>query len=188
MRLPGGLPGAVALAVAACARGGESRLEATWTADSVEVRLAGPAAAVACDGARLLVTAMAGDTGVGVLLAAGDSGGPVAAGRYPVADPGAGPLPRPGAALALRMPGEGGSRGFQGRDGAVELASAGTGWEGRLEGRLVSLDEAETLAVTGRFRVAGPVPPGTCDDPEAPGPSGEDPPPEPADSGAPGLP
>src|SRR5690606_23575988 len=129
----------------------------------------------------------------GVLLAAGDSGGPVAAGRYPVADPGAGPLPRPGAALALRMPGEGGSRGFQGRDGTVELAAAGAGWEGRFEGRLVSLDGAETLAVDGRFRVAGPVPPGACDDPEAPAlpdeayPA-EDPPPEAADSGAARLP
>src|SRR5690606_40326445 len=75
---------------------------------------------------------------LGVLLAAGDSGGPVAAGRYPVADPGAGPLPRPGAALALRMPGEGGSRGFQGRDGTVELAAAGAGWEDRKSTRLNS--------------------------------------------------
>ena len=35
---------------------------------------------------------------------------------------------------------------------------------------LVSLDEAESLSVTGRFGVAGPVPAGACDDSAAAGP------------------
>ena len=150
--LPGGL---------ACGPG-SARLEARWVADSVPVRWTAPAAAIRCDAGRLLITAAADDSGFGVLLAGADSGAP-AAGRYPVADPAAGALPRPGAALALRLPGEGGSRGYQGRAGEVTLAPDGQGWRGSFDAPLVSLEGDETLAVAGRFRVAPPAT-GACDD------------------------
>ncbi len=154
---------AALLLTGACADG-ESRLEAAWTRDSVSGRFAAPATAVRCDGGRLLVTALAGDTGFAVLVAGRDSAaGTDLFGSHPVADPGAGAIPGPGAALALRMPGEGGSRGYQGRDGTVDLAAAGPGWSGRFEGRLVSLDAAETLAVEGRFRTGAALP-AACDD------------------------
>ncbi len=157
--------GAVAAAAMACGGDGEARLELSWSRDSTSGRFEAPATAVRCDGARLLVTAIAADTGFGVLLAGPDpTAGSIPAGRLAVADPGAGALPHPGAALSFRVPGEGGSRGYQGRDGVVELAPAGAGWSGRFDGRMVSLDAAETLAVEGRFRVAGPVPAGACDD------------------------
>jgi hypothetical protein len=148
----------------ACA-GGSAGLELSWSRDSTSGRFEAPAAAVSCDGGRLLVTAIAGDTGFGVLVTGPDSASDsIPGGRLAVADPGAGPLPRPGAALSFRMPGEGGSRGYQGRDGTVELAREGSGWSGRFGGRMVSLDAGETLAVEGRFRVAGPLPAGACDD------------------------
>jgi hypothetical protein len=151
-------------AVAACAGGG-ANLELSWSRDSASGRFEAPAAAVRCDGGRLLVTAIAGDTGFGVLVAGPDSASDsMPGGRLTVADPGSGPLPRPGAALSFRMPGEGGSRGYQGREGSLELAADGPGWSGRFDGRMMSLDAAETLAVEGRFRVAGPVPAGACDD------------------------
>ena len=156
---------AVAAAVMACAGGGDARLEVSWNRDSTSGTFNAPAAAVRCDGGRLLVTAIAGDTGFGVLVTGPDStSDSIPGGRLTVADPGAGPLPRPGAALSFRMPGEGGSRGYQGREGTLELASDGPGWSGRFDGRMVSLDAGETLAVEGRFRVAGPVPAGACDD------------------------
>ncbi|HSE28834.1 MAG TPA: hypothetical protein VLA95_11450 [Gemmatimonadales bacterium] len=163
MRLRAGL---LAAAVAtACSGGGRARLEASWTRDSVSGRFAAPATAVRCDGGRLLVTAIAGDTGFGVLVAGPDSASDsIPGGRLTVADPGAGPLSRPGAALSFRMPGEGGSRGYQGREGTLELAADGPGWSGRFDGRMVSLDAGETLAVEGRFRVVGPAPAGVCDD------------------------
>lgn len=157
--------GAVAAAAMACGGSAEARLEVTWRRDSTAGRFAAPAVAVRCDGARLLVTAIAADTGFGVLLAGPDpTADSIPAGRLAVADPGAGPLPRPGAALSFRVPGEGGSRGYQGREGMLELAADGHGWSGRFGGRMVSLDAGETLAVEGRFRVAGPVPAGACDD------------------------
>src|SRR5690606_33090012 len=107
--------------------------------DSASGRFEALARAVRCDGGRLLVTAISADTGFGVLVTGPDSASDsIAGGRLAVADPGAGPLPRPGAALSLRMPGEGGSRGYQGRDGVVELAPAGAGWSGRFDGRMVS--------------------------------------------------
>jgi hypothetical protein len=162
--LRAGLVLAAAVTTPACAGGGAG-LELSWRRDSTSGRFEAPAGAVRCGDGRLLVTAIAGDTGVGVLVAGPDStSDSIPDGRRAVADPGAGPLPRPGAALSFRMPGEGGTRGYQGRDGTVELEREGAGWSGRFDGRLVSLDAAETLAVEGRFSVAGPVPAGTCDD------------------------
>jgi hypothetical protein len=153
------------LLAAACAGAPDSRLEAYWTADSAEGRFQAPATARLCAGNRLLITAIQGDSGFGVLVLGADStgGGPPATGAHPVGDP-AVPLPRPGAALSLRASGEGGSRGYQGRDGTVELAADGSGWSAEFEGRLVSLDGGETLAVAGRVRVPAPVPAGACDD------------------------
>lgn len=151
-------------AVAACTGGGAG-LELSWSRDSTSGRFEAPTAAVRCGGGRLLVTAIAGDTGFGALVAGPDSASDSIPGdRLTVADPGAGPLPRPAAALAFRIPGEGGSRGYQGREGTVELTREGAGWWGRFDSRMVSLDGGETLAVEGRFRVAGPVPAGACDD------------------------
>ncbi len=153
------------MAVLGCGVGGRTRLEVSWRRDSLSGRLAAPATAIRCGNGRLLVTTVAGDTGFGLLFAGPDStSDSIPGGSLPVADPGVGPLPRPAAALSLRMPGEGGSRGFQGREGTLELAADGAGWSGRFDGRMVSLDAGETLAVEGRFRVAGPVPLGACDD------------------------
>jgi hypothetical protein len=159
-----GLLVAGACAVTACAGGGTG-VELSWSRDSTSGRFEAPATAVRCDGGRLLVTAIAGDTGFGVLVSGPDSASDsIPGGRLTVADPGAGPLPRPGAALSFRMPGEGGSRGYQGREGTLDLAADGPGWSGRFEGRMIALEAGETLAVEGRFRVGGPVPAGTCDD------------------------
>ncbi len=159
-----GLLVACATAVTACA-GDRAGLELSWSRDSASGRFEAPAAAVRCSGGRILATAIAGDTGFGILMAGPDStSDSIHVGRLAVADPGAGPLPRPAAALSFRVPGEGGSRGYQGREGMLELAADGHGWSGRFGGRMVSLDAGETLAVEGRFRVAGPVPAGACDD------------------------
>ncbi|MGH7586792.1 MAG: hypothetical protein ACREMH_11125, partial [Gemmatimonadales bacterium] len=143
------------------------RLEVDWESDSLSGRLAGPAAATWCTGrGRLLVSASAGDSGFAVMVLPADSlaAAPVP-GSYPVADPGAGRILRPLAALALRRQEESRGAGYQSRSGSLDLTtSEGGGWRAEFDGRIVSISGNETLAVRGEFRLAADPVAGACDD------------------------
>lgn len=137
-----------------------ARLEATWTSTDTSLaagRLtAGAQAAWCAVAARLEVTGIREDQGIGLALYPADA---IGAGSYPAFDPGIDTLiPRPGAAGALRWFTEQRLEAFQSDSGAVELTAAGEGFDARFGLRMVSLDRPETLRVTGTARglVAGP--------------------------------
>jgi hypothetical protein len=171
-RLGRGLAASLVLAGCARERGGD-RLEAEWQGDSLRGRLEVPAIATWCTGrSRLLVAASAGDSGFAVTVLPADSlAATPAAGTYPVGDPGAGTVPRPSAALALRRQEESRGAGYQSRSGSLELATgARGGWRAEFDGRIVSIDGRETLDVRGRFLLQGAPVEGTCDDTTSAGP------------------
>ncbi|MBK7717287.1 MAG: hypothetical protein IPI38_18115 [Gemmatimonadetes bacterium] len=164
---PASLPAAslaLLIACTACQSDAPSgaRLEASWTATDTNLaagKLAAGAQSAWCPvAARLEVTAVREDQGLGLALYPEQAIGP---GSYPVFDPGIDTLtPRPGAAGALRWFTEQRLEAFQSDSGTVELTAAGEGFDARFGLRLVSLDRPETLRVTGTATglVAGPCP------------------------------
>ena len=143
-----------ALALAACGplgRLGEGRLEATWTG-SDHGRLSGSATAIWCPGAHIAqLTGMSGDTGVALLVHPADS---LAAGRYPILEPGSARTTSPAAALGLRLLGPNAVVGYQGATGALVIERMAAG---RLSGRFESTAKvvgplAGTVKLTGRFQ------------------------------------
>ncbi len=157
-------PGLVllALVVSACsgavkgsARG--TRVEVAWTGADTG-RLAGAAVAEWCgEPPRLEITAVQGDSGVGIVLYPTDT---VRADSYPVLSPERADSSRPAAAVALRWFGETAVKGFRGDSGSVIVAPSP---DGRLSGRFTagfqSATDASRLHATGTFRNLTVVPP-----------------------------
>jgi hypothetical protein len=123
-------------------------MEVEWVgADTTQTQL--PARALWCrEGHWLEVTALLGDTGVGVVVYPEDS---MRAGEYAVHDPT--DSLASGAAVALRWFGENAVYAFQGRSGSVTVTDESDGTvRGQFEARVVSVLRPETLAVAGTFR------------------------------------
>jgi len=151
------VPGGVlwcALALAACGSLGglgEGRLEAAWTG-SDQGRFSGRANAIWCPGAHIAqLTGMSGDTGVALLVHPADS---LAAGRYPIVEPGSARTTAPAAALGLRLLGPNAVVGYQGASGVLVIERVAAG---RLSGQFESTAKvvaalAGTVKLTGRFQ------------------------------------
>ncbi|MEP6572811.1 MAG: hypothetical protein ABJD11_08945 [Gemmatimonadota bacterium] len=140
MKLQSWLLLTAALELVGCGTGSDGgRLEASWSGGPDTGRISAPAVARWCaPGHRLEVTAVLGDTGVGVVVYPTDS---VRSGTYKVFNP-TGAALRPGAAIAARWFTETAIRGAQGDSGTVTLE---TDRNGRLSGTV----SAATLGVPG---------------------------------------
>ena len=139
-----------ALALAGCGHR-SGRMDANW-AGAETGRMSGRAWAVWCREARVAVgTGTSGDTGVSLLIHARDS---LAAGRYPIVEPGNARRTAPGAALGLRLLGRTAVVGYQGRTGMLTLEQAAPGRvTGRFEANAkIASALAGTVKLTGRFR------------------------------------
>jgi len=147
-RLPSAALGAALLAACGPARQHEGVMEIEWVgADTTQIRA--PATALWCqEGHWLEVTALLGDTGVGVVVYPQDS---LRAGQYAVGDPT--DSVASGAAVALRWFGENAVYAFQSRSGSVTVANESDGTvHGQFDAHVVSVMRPETLAVAGTFQ------------------------------------
>lgn len=165
-----------ALVLAGCSRGagkpGQSgaRLEVEWTGADTG-KLAAAATAEWCGNPPMLeITALQGDSGIGILLYPTDT---VRADSYPVLPPERADSSRPSGAVALRWFGEAAVKGFRSDSGSVVVTRSA---DGRLSGRfsagLQSATDTSRLHATGTFRGLIVVPParGCAPRPAAPPP------------------
>jgi len=159
-----GRPGLVLLALVVTACSGAAngnahgaRVEVEWTGADTG-RLAGTAVAEWCtEPPRLEITALQGDTGIGIVLYPTDT---VRADSYPVLPPERADSTRPAAAVALRWFGETAVKGFKGDSGSVIVApSPGRRLSGRFSAGLQSATDTSRLRATGSFRQLTVVPP-----------------------------
>lgn len=120
--------------------GGDGRLTARWTAsgDTSTATLTAPVTGRWCEGpSRLDLRAVAGDTGLGLVIYPSDSS--AMEGEYLVLAPGGRLQVRPSAAVALRWVGKVMVQGWWGDSGLVTLAGGRVrGLSGRGAARLVS--------------------------------------------------
>lgn len=126
------------------------RLEANWTGAD-KGRMSGPATALWCGAGKIAqVTAIQGDTGLGLLIHATDS---LVAGRYPIVDAASARARAPGAALGLRLIGQAAVVGYQGRSGTLTLEQVGGARiSGRFDAKAVpAAASAGSISVNGRF-------------------------------------
>jgi hypothetical protein len=152
----------LALALAGCGAVGtgprDGRLDAAWSG-TTKGRMSGTATAVWCNAARIAqVTAIQGDTGLGLLIHATDS---LVPGAYPISEPARARAKAPGAALGLRLVTEVAVVGYQAGGGTLTVEEAGGA---RISGRFDAKASAPapasgTLSVNGRF-LDVPVVPG----------------------------
>jgi len=157
-------PAVVALAFgrAGCGATGsaprDGRLDAAWVG-STKGRMSGTATAIWCSVARIAqVTAIQGDTGLGLLIHASDS---LVAGPYPISEPASARARAPGAALGLRLLTQVAVVGYQAGGGTLTVEQVGGA---RISGRFDAKASAPapasgTLTVNGRF-LDVPVAPG----------------------------
>jgi hypothetical protein len=145
---------AVALGLFGCgamARDREKgRLEANWTG-AVKGRMNGHATAIWCGAGKIAqLTAIQGDTGLGLLIHATDS---LVAGPYPIVDAASAQTRAPGAALGLRLITQAAVVGYQGRGGTLTLEQVGGARiSGRFEARAIpAAMSAGSISVNGRF-------------------------------------
>lgn len=136
---------------AAGAQPGHGRVEVVWGGAS-KGQMRGTATAVWCKAARIAqVTAILGDTGLGLLLRSRDS---LATGAYPITEPTAShDSAEPTAALGLRLITQVAVAGYQGRSGSVVLERiAPTGVSGRFSAKAGAPgNPADTISLSGRF-------------------------------------
>jgi len=138
--------------LAACtgsASGDTGRLTASWKGGD-SGRLAAPANAAWCSvGGLLEIMAVAGDSGIAVLLYPTDG---IRSGNFTVIDPLREPVHAGGAALAARWPSADQIIGFRGVSGKVALRVENGQLAGDLEGLLLRPGaEAESLHFTASF-------------------------------------
>jgi hypothetical protein len=170
---------ALVLCVAAACNplGGDGRLTARWTAsgDTSTAMLTAPVTGRWCVGpSRLDIRAVAGDTGLGIVIYPSDSS--VMHGEYTVLAPDRGLQVRPSAGVALRWVGKVMVQGWWGDSGSVTLAGGLVrGLSGRGAARLVSglgPDSVTTLAFEfSGVRVRNDT---LCDAPDRPAPVSTD--------------
>jgi hypothetical protein len=153
--------GALAMLIAGCsgrnAKTTDSpRMEVQWTGADTG-RMAGPATAEWCGVLRVLViSGVAGDTGVAIALYPRDS---IRPDSYPVVRPERAESVPPASALALRYFAETAVKGYQGDSGRVLLDVAADGrLSGRLSGALKSANDGTRLHAAGTFRNLRVVP------------------------------
>jgi hypothetical protein len=150
---------AAAVALAGCGPWG-GRFDASWTG-SEKGRMSGQATAAWCRETHTAVlTAVRGDTGVSLLIHPAES---LAAGRYPILEPGSARQTVPAAAAALRLVSTTAVVGYQSQSGTLTLESAaGGGLSGRFEVTAkITSERAGTVKLTGRFRDVRLAPGGT---------------------------
>jgi hypothetical protein len=170
---------ALALCVAAGCHplGGDGRLTARWTApgDTSTATLTAPVTGRWCVGPdRLDIRAVAGDTGLGLVIYPSDSS--AMHGEYTVLSPERRLQVRPSAAVALRWVGKVMVQGWWGDSGSVTLAGGPVrGLSGRGAARLVSgLDPDSVTTLAFEFsgvRVRNDT---LCDAPDRPAPDPTD--------------
>jgi hypothetical protein len=114
----------------------EGRLEATWTG-AEKGQMSGAATAVWCRATRIAqITALQGDTGLGILIHPTDS---LAAGRYSIVEPASARTTAARATLGLRLLTQVAVVGYQGRAGTL------------------TLDRLERSRISGRFEAKANV-------------------------------
>ncbi len=128
---------------------GGARLNARWTGADTS-SLDAPATAEWCDSLRALeIVAMAGDTGIGIVLYPRDS---LVPGDFPVRPPAAADSVPPSAAVGLRWFSQTAVRGFQGDSGRVSLTRSADGaLSGRFRATAHAISGDGRLTVTGTF-------------------------------------
>lgn len=155
--------GAIVLGLAGCGAGAlhprnEGRLDATWSG-AEKGRMSGAATAIWCTGTRIAeLTALQGDTGLGLLIHPVDS---LTAGRYSIVEPANLGSKGPAASLALRLVAQLAVVGYQSRGGTLTLERVE---RGRISGRFDAKAKIATAAA-GLISVSG----GFFDVPVAPG-------------------
>ena len=123
-------------------------LQASWSGAAAGAG-SFPVRGVWCEQPGLLrITAVTGDTGVGLAVYAHDS---LLVGDYPVIDPADSTAPRMGAAVALRWFTEHEVAGYQSDSGTVVVTGSSARLAGSFEARLRSLNRVDTIRVSGRF-------------------------------------
>jgi hypothetical protein len=137
---------------------GKGRLEAAWTG-AEKGKMSGAATAVWCRATRIAqITALQGDTGLGILIHATDS---LAAGRYSIVEPASARTTAARATLGLRLLTQMAVVGYQGHAGTLTLDRVE---RSRISGRFdakanVVGTTAGSISVSGRFHGV-PVAPG----------------------------
>ena len=144
---------------AAGAQPGHGRVEVAWGGAN-KGQMRATATAVWCNAARIAqVTAIQGDTGLGLLLRPRDS---LATGTYRIVEATASrDSAAPTAALGLRLITQVAVAGYQGRSGSIVLERIGpTGVSGRFSAKASApANPADTVSLSGRFTDV-PVAPG----------------------------
>ncbi len=129
----------------------EGRLEATWSG-AEKGQMSGAATAIWCSAKRIAqITALQGDTGLGILIHATDS---LAAGRYSIVEPAIARTDAPRASLGLRLLTQLAVVGYQARSGTLMLDRVEhTRISGRFDAKAHSATAAAgSISVAGRFR------------------------------------
>ena len=153
--------GAMTVALAGCGAADsgrrDGRLDATWTG-TTKGRMSGTATAIWCNAARIAqVTAIQGDTGLGLLIHPTDS---LVAGAYPIGEPASARAKAPSAALGLRLVTQVAVVGYQAGAGTLTVEQVGGARiSGRFDAKASAPAAPGTLAVNGRF-LDVPVAPG----------------------------
>jgi hypothetical protein len=150
--------------LAACRSGhgapsaGQGSLSASWIGSDTGKIAARPRAAWCPDARRLELFAEKGDQGLGLVLY---PAGELQPGSYPVFDPRADSLRRPGVAAAVRWFTERSMAAYQSDSGGLELERAGSELAGSFGIRMRGLVEGRAVRLTGRFSGVkpGPCPP-----------------------------
>lgn len=156
-----------ALVFALACRGGETtgpgRIEVTWTgADTGQLSV--PGTARWCGNDSLVeITGFSGDSGVALAVFPSDTA--VRPGVFPITLPLAS-RSRPTARVAIRWPGETLTEGYYGLSGTVTVDS-GTSLTGSLEATLKSVNDGNSISMSGSFREI-PIQPGSAESCAAP--------------------
>lgn len=114
---------------------------------------------------RLKLTAVKGETGVGLLVYPSGALGP---GDFPAFDPGLDSAVRPGVAFATRWVSKKAVAAYQSDSGGLEVTRGSTGLGGTFTVRLRGLNNTDTVRMTGHF--GGLTPERCAADSAPPGP------------------
>jgi hypothetical protein len=147
--------GAIVLGLAGCGAvalhpRNEGRLDATWSG-AEKGRMSGAATAIWCSGAGIAqLTALQGDTGLGLLIHPTDS---LTAGRYSIVEPANARAKPPAASLGLRLLTQLAVVGYQSRGGTLTLERVE---RSRISGRFdakakIATAAAGSISITGQF-------------------------------------
>lgn len=124
------------------------RIEVTWTG-AEKGTMTAPAEALWCSAARTVqLTAVQGDTGVGIMIYPAES---LVVGKYPIVEPADARTRPPAASVGLRLINQTAVSGYQGRAGAVVMERVEGG---RMSGHFEATARTATGAV-GTIRLTG---------------------------------